>query len=92
MAVLEHIKKKGVTLEVSPLKRYQVVNISFVNSLRMDDEVQFDVAFLCTKAGNEELSELFNTFCREEHCPNDTVSGVTVVYSTDSWRSIKNYR
>ena len=92
MTVLEHITAVGVTLEVPSLKRYQVVNVAFVNNAGLDDVVQFDVKFLCTKAGNEELSELFNTFCKEEHCPNDTVSGITVVYSADFWRSIKNYK
>lgn len=84
MGINEWIKKHGLQMEVDSLKNWQSVDVDFINSDGKEDETQFDVSFIGTKTGIEELTELFNGFCKEHGYPNDMVRNVAVVKSADT--------
>ena len=84
MTVEQCIKKNGYQSEVKSIKLFSSVDISFVNSEGIDDETQFDVINVLTRSGIEELSELFDTFCKENGFKNNTVYALTIVKSASS--------
>lgn len=84
MNVIECIKKNGVQMEVDSLKRYQTVDICFLDSDGNVDETEFTVKGFCTKAGNKELSDLFSDFCKENGFVRNKVISVTIVKSADT--------
>lgn len=90
MNIKECIKKNGLQTEVNELKRYQTVDVSFINSDGNEDETEFDVSFMGTKAGEDELSQLFADFCKENKFKTNTVLSVTVVKSADSFEELEN--
>lgn len=90
MNVKEWIKKNGLQMEVHDLKRHQVVDIGFINSDGNEDETEFNVSSIGTKAGVNELSQLFAHFCKENKFKTNTVISVIVVKSTDSFKELEN--
>lgn len=90
MNIKECIKKNGLQIEVDTLKRCQTVDVSFINSDGIEDETEFDVSFVNTKAGEQELSQLFADFCKENHFKSNTVFAVTVVKSADTLDDLNN--
>lgn len=84
MNIKECIQKNGLQIEVDELKQCQSVDIVFINSDGMEDETEFDVYAVNTQAGERELSELFEGFCKEHRFKSDTVSAVIVVKSADT--------
>ena len=89
MKLQECIKQKGLQIEVMSLKRCQSVDIAFLNSDGMEDETQFDVMFIGTRAGNKELEQLYDAFCKENKFPTNTVQSVTVVKSANSFAGLE---
>lgn len=85
MTVTECINKQGLQSEVSSFKRWFSVDVDFLNPNRTSEEVQFDVMFVGTKAGNDELEELFKNYCKENGFSANTVQSVTVVLSADRY-------
>lgn len=83
MTIKEWINKHGLQVEVSELKKYQSVNISFINSDGRDDETQFDVENIISKSGVLEIAKLFHGFCKENGFKENTVTNVAVVASSD---------
>lgn len=90
MNIKECIKKNGLQVEVDSLKRCQTVDIGFITPNGIEDETEFDVSFVYTKAGEKELSQLFSTFCKESGFSSNTVFAVTVVKSADSFEALYN--
>ena len=84
MNIKECIQKNGLQIEVDELKQCQSVDIVFTNSDGIEDETEFDVYAVDTKAGECELSELFEGFCKEHRFKFDTVYAVIVVKSADT--------
>lgn len=84
MDIKECIRKNGLQIEVGELKQCQSVDIVFTNSDRIEDKTEFDVYAVNTRAGECELSELFEGFCKENRFKSDTVSAVIVVKSADT--------
>ena len=89
MNIQECLKKNGLQMEVDELKRYQMVDIDFINSDGKEDETQFSVSFIGTKAGEEELTQLFSDFCKENGFKTNTVQSITVVASADKWSELE---
>lgn len=80
------IKKCNWQSEVNgDLKRWNNVNVNFINSNGQEDEVQFSIKGAGTKAGLNELSELFSEFCKENGFKTNTVTGITIVEAADSF-------
>lgn len=90
MNIKECIKNNGLQTEVDALKRCQTVDVSFINYDGIEDETEFDVSFIGTNAGEEELSQLFADFCKENGFKTTTVLSVTVVKSADSFKELNN--
>lgn len=88
MTVKECIKQNGIQMETDELGKYQTVDVGFINADGLEDEVQFDIGFIGTKAGAEELEILFSDFCRENGFPKNKVTSVTVVKSADTYEEL----
>lgn len=84
MTIKECVKGKGLRSEVSEFKRFQSVDIDFINSDGIIDETQFDISGAGTKGGIIELAILFKDFCQENNFKQNTVVSVTVVSAADS--------
>ena len=65
MTIKQCIQKNGWRVEVDEMKRFQSVAIAFLNGEGESDETEFDISGACTDAGAEELSALFEVFCKE---------------------------
>lgn len=90
MTIKECVRINGLQSEVSgSLKRYQTVDVGFVNSDGKDDETQFDVRNVFRKEGIEELSQLFSCFCKENGFQSNTVSSITIVRCGDSLEELE---
>lgn len=84
MTIKECISQNGYQTEISRIKRFSSVDVSFINTEGKDDETQFDVMDVLTESGINELSELFDEFCKENKFKNNTVYAVTIVKSASS--------
>lgn len=56
------------------------VDVSFINSEGREDETQFSIKAYDT----QDLSDLFNDFCKENNFKRDTVFAITVVEMADT--------
>lgn len=83
-SIRQFLTAKGIRLKTDNLRKYQIVHVAFNNEKHQLDEVSFDVHSVGTKAGNAELSELYEDFCKENNFRTDTVVSVTVVASADT--------
>lgn len=91
MTILKYVKEKGWQTEIDgPLKRYQTVDIGFVNSDGNDDETQFSVNGAGTTQGVKELTELFAQFCKENNFATNTVTSITIVAVADTYEELEN--
>ena len=88
MTIKECFIKNGYQFETNKIKRFSSVDVSFVNPEGRDDETQFDVMDVLTGNGIGELSELFDTFCKENGFNNDTVYALTIVKSASSLEAL----
>ena len=88
MTIKECIKKHGLQMEVDELKRYQTVDVCFVNSDGQEDETEFNVRYMGTKQGEQELTNLFKEFCKENGFKTNTVLSVTVVKNSDVFKEL----
>lgn len=89
MDIKQCIAKKGLQIEVDTFKRWQSVDIDFINSEGKEDEVQFDLMNVGNKKGISVLSNLFAVFCKENGFKTNTVQSVTVVKSADSFEGLE---
>ncbi len=79
-----YLRGVGFQMEVKNIKRYQIVHVNFINADGKQDETSFDVGYLGTKTGNQELADLYKDFCKENRIPANTVIGITVVASAET--------
>lgn len=84
MTITKCIKQKGWQCEVNgPLKRYQLVDVSFVNPDDSIGETQFCITNAGTAGGIRLLTKLFLNFCDENNFKVNTVTGITIVAAAD---------
>lgn len=89
MTIYGCIEKYGWQSEVSGhLKKYQLVDIDFVNSNGKDDETQFLIMGAGEKRGAGELTELFAQFCKENGFKDNTVTSITIVAAADTCKEL----
>lgn len=88
MKISDFIRTEGIDAEVSPVKKWSDVIVNFVNDEGADDETSFDVENVDTEEGKKELEELFEGFCEENNFPVDTVTGVCVNATADTYEEL----
>lgn len=88
MTLKQCIQKNGWHVEVDKLRRFQSVAIAFLNGEGESDETEFDISGACTDAGAEELSALYEEFCKECGIKSNTVTAVSVVQSADTYAEL----
>lgn len=81
MTIRQIIKKYGwqMKCDVKP-GRFMSVGIGFMNEKGKEDETQMDI----NAYDEQELSELFADFCRENQLLDDTVTYITIVQIADT--------
>lgn len=90
MTIKECIKAKEIQCEVAGcMKRWQMVDVDFINSAGKHDETQFDVRDIGNRTGIDELSQLFTSFCVENGYEANTVCSVTIVKCADSYEELE---
>lgn len=88
MTIMQCIKEKGWITEVTRLKRFQSVDVTFINNEGREDETEFDISGACTNTGAKELASLYDVFCQENGIKSDTVLAVIVAKSADTYEEL----
>lgn len=84
MTVKELINKGKMVSEVEVIMRHSVVNVGFSNQGKRD-ETQLTVhSHLLTRAGRDELDELFSSLAKEFGVTKDSVTDITIVESKET--------
>lgn len=84
MTVKELINKGEMVSEVEVIMRHSVVNVGFSNQGKRD-ETQLTVnSHLLTRAGRDELDELFSSLAKEFGVTKDSVTDITIVESKET--------
>lgn len=90
MTIKEMIKSGKMVSEVKEIKRVSCVNVVFLNNKNIKDETQLTVEnSLLTKAGEDELSNLFSSLTEELETRVDRVTYITVVASADTLETLE---
>lgn len=85
MKTISKIIAREMVSEVFQIKKCSCVNIGFVTNDGKEDETQLIVKHsLLTKAGEAELSELFDSLTDELNTKSDNVTYITIVASADT--------
>lgn len=81
MTIRQFIKKQGWQMKCdAKAGRFMSVDIGFMHVNGQEDETQMDI----NAYDEQELSELFADFCRENQLPDDTVTYITIVQIADT--------
>lgn len=76
---------KKLQIEVSEIKRCSALDIDFLTNEGDEDETQIDVFLnILTKAGTQEVENLFGSLCEELNTKNNRILSCTVVASADT--------
>ncbi|MDY2752331.1 MAG: hypothetical protein SOV22_01865 [Blautia obeum] len=85
MTIKQFIKKHGWQIECdSKPGRAMSVDIGFLDHRKMEDETQMDI----NAYDEQELTELFADFCKENQFPTNTVTYVTIVQIADTMEEL----
>ena len=85
MTIKEIIKKNKLQTEVDEIKRFSAVDIDYVTKAGVHCETQLNVSHhILTKAGIEELEELFDSLTKEFNTKSNRILSCTVVASADT--------
>ena len=85
MTINQYIQKYGWQMECdSKACRAMSVDIGFLNGEGREDETQLDISAY----DEQELSDLFADFCKENGFPTNTVRSVTIVQVADSFEEL----
>ena len=89
MKIADIIKEGKLVSEVNKIKRYSAINISFINKEGKEDETQLDVCHsILTRAGRDELADLWTSMASEFNASVNSVTALTVVASANSYESL----
>lgn len=89
MTLKELFKQGKLQLEVGPIKKYSAVDIDFLTNDGVEDEIQLNVENnILTKAGEEELEELFASLTKEFNTRSDLVLSCTVVATANTYEKL----
>ena len=91
MTIKEIIKNDKLQTEVDDeIKRFSVVDIDYVTKDGVHCETQLDVSHhILTKAGIEELDELFASLAKELNTTRNSVTSCTVVASSETYEKLQ---
>lgn len=82
---LHNCLTKHLQTEVSEIKRCSSIDINFLTNDGEEDEVQLNVTKnILTRAGKEELEELFDSLTKEFNTKSNRILSCTVVASADT--------
>lgn len=85
MTIKEIIKNDKLQTEVDEIKRFSAVDIDYVTKDGVHCETQLNVSHhILTKAGIEELEELFDSLTKEFNTKSNRILSCTVVASADT--------
>ena len=85
MTIKEICRSGKLVAEVLPVKNYSAVDIRFLTTDGREDETQLDLSQSpLTRAGEAELSELWESLCKEFNAKKDSVTSVVIVATADS--------
>ena len=89
MKIADIIKEGKLVSEVNKIKRYSAININFINKKGKEDETQLDVSHnILTRAGRDELADLWTSMAAEFNASVNSVTALTVVASANSYESL----
>lgn len=90
MTIKEIIKNDKLQIEVDEIKRFSTVDIDYVTKDGVHCETQLDVSHhILTKAGIDELEELFDSLVDELVTTRDSVTSCTVVASAETYEKLQ---
>ena len=90
MTIKQLIKQGKLVSEVNTLSFCSVVNVGFLTLDGREDEVQLDVEnHIGTRAGTEELSELFKSLTKELNTKVSNVIYCTIVGSAPTMKELQ---
>lgn len=90
MTIKQLIKQGKLVSEVNTLSFCSVVNVGFLTLDGREDEVQLDIEnYIYTKAGAEELSELFKSLTKELNTKVSNVIYCTIVGSAPTMKELQ---
>lgn len=88
MTIQEYFEKHPIH-KTETVHRYAAANITFENNNGEEDEIQLNVTHsLKTKAGIQELAELFESLCDECETAKDNVLDVWIPVSATSEKAL----
>ena len=80
MTIKQCIKTKEINYELSwDVLVYQTVDVNFINLAGLIDETKFNVRYVDSTEGQNELTELFQDFCKDNGFKTNTVTGISIV-------------
>ena len=89
MTLKELFNQGKLQLEVGFVKKYSAIDIDFLTNNGTKDQTQLNVENnILTKAGKEELEELFASLTREFNTRNNLVLSCTVVATAETKREL----
>lgn len=90
MTIKEIIKNDKLQTEVDEIKKFSAVDIDYVTKDGVHCETQLDVSHhILTKAGIDELEELFDSLVDELVTTRDSVTSCTVVASAETYEKLQ---
>lgn len=89
MTIKQLIKQRKLVSEVNTLSFCSVINVGFLTLDGKEDEVQLDIEnHIGTRAGAEELSELFKSLTKELNTKVSNVIYCTIVESAPTMEKL----
>ncbi len=90
MTIYETLKKNGMVLDCEvTLHRCGDVIVCFYNTAdKRDDSTSFDIVDPLTKRGEQELSNLYKDFCKENKIPANTVNEIRLAHVAESMEEL----
>ena len=80
MTIKQCIKTKEINYELSwDVLVYQTVDVNFINLAGLIDETKFNVRYVDSTEGQNELTKLFQDFCKDNGFKTNTVTGISIV-------------
>ena len=90
MTIKEIIKNNNLQTEVDEVKKYSAIDIGYVTKDGIHCETQLDVSHhILTKAGIDELEELFESLVDELVTTRNSVTSCTVVASAETYEKLQ---
>ena len=85
MTIRQILRKGQLQTNVDEIKRFSAIDIDFLTNDGEEDATQLNVEHhILTKAGTDELADLFHSLIKEFHTKDNKVLSCTVVATADT--------